>query len=132
MCGKRHPPDSPLEWLNRARSDLQIAGSDLMGVYLEDLCYHAQQAAEKALKAVLLYYTGSFPYIHDLAELVFRIQQAGITVPQSICDAVALTEYAVEGRYPSFDEPTSREQRDEAVAQAQCVLEWSETLIGNI
>jgi len=48
---ERLPPDSPHEWLNRARSDLMIAAAVVPGAYLEDLCYHAQQAAEKAMKA---------------------------------------------------------------------------------
>jgi HEPN domain-containing protein len=47
----RFPPDDPREWLNRARSHLRRAAEPLKGVYLEDLCYDAQQAAEKAIKA---------------------------------------------------------------------------------
>jgi len=41
---ERHPPDDPREWLNRARSDLLLAKSYEEGIYLEDLCFHAQQA----------------------------------------------------------------------------------------
>jgi len=50
------PPDDPHEWLRRARSNLARAQADirLAGVYLEDLCFDAQQAAEKAIKAVLI------------------------------------------------------------------------------
>jgi predicted nucleotidyltransferase len=53
MPGKRFPPDDPREWLNRARSNLAKAKSaaDAPDVYLEDLCFDAQQAAEKAVKA---------------------------------------------------------------------------------
>jgi HEPN domain-containing protein len=42
------------EWINRARSDLALARAKPEGVYLEDLCFHAQQAAEKAIKALLI------------------------------------------------------------------------------
>ena len=37
--------DDPREWLNRARSNLERAQTTLPGVYLEDLCFDAQQAA---------------------------------------------------------------------------------------
>jgi HEPN domain-containing protein len=49
---ERHPPEDPREWLNRARSNLVLARSWSAEVYLEDLCFHAQQAAEKAIKAL--------------------------------------------------------------------------------
>jgi len=46
---ERLPPDDPREWLNRARSNLAQAREQLPGVYLEDLCFNAQQAAERPL-----------------------------------------------------------------------------------
>jgi HEPN domain-containing protein len=52
MSPERHPPTDPREWLNRARSSLaktRIRGDE---IYLEDLCFDAQQAAEKAIKAI--------------------------------------------------------------------------------
>ena len=52
----RLPPDSPGAWLERARSDLALARIALTApdVLLEDACYHTQQCAEKALKALLV------------------------------------------------------------------------------
>ncbi len=69
MPVERFSPDDPREWLNRARSNLARArsGATIPEVYLEDLCFDAQQAAEKALKAVLIHLDVSFPYVHDLA-----------------------------------------------------------------
>lgn len=69
------PPraDDPRAWLNRARSNLFHAKSRSPGVYLEDLCFDAQQAAEKALKAVLVQRGIRFPYVHDLAALLTLI-----------------------------------------------------------
>jgi hypothetical protein len=57
----------PREWLNRACSNLAMAKSEMEGVYLEDLCFDAQQAAEKAIKALLIKMGVEFPYIHDIA-----------------------------------------------------------------
>ena len=45
---KRYPPDDPREWINRARSNLQRARVQIPDVYIEDMCFDAQQAAEKA------------------------------------------------------------------------------------
>ena len=41
---KRFPPDDPPEWINRARSDLTQAKNEVPEVYLENLCFNAQQA----------------------------------------------------------------------------------------
>ncbi len=46
---ERYPPEDPREWLNRARSNLALASAQGEGVYLEDLCFNAQQAVEKAI-----------------------------------------------------------------------------------
>jgi len=129
MPHERFPPDTAWEWINRARSDLAIAQSVIEGAYLEDLCYHAQQCAEKAFKAVLLHRTGAFPYVHDLAELAHRVQQSGLEVSDVVRKAVALTEYAVEGRYPGFDEPVTVEQWKDGIEKAKAVLHWAETTV---
>lgn len=55
MRPERFPPDDPREWLNRARSSLAHARAAPTEVYLEDLCFDAQQAAEKAIKAVMIH-----------------------------------------------------------------------------
>lgn len=53
MPQSRPEPGSVADWMARARGDLAIAKAPLPeGAFYEDLCFHAQQAAEKALKAV--------------------------------------------------------------------------------
>lgn len=44
---ERYLVDDPREWLNRARSSLEIAKNRGPQIYLEDLCFEAQQAARK-------------------------------------------------------------------------------------
>lgn len=65
-------PGSPSDWLRYARSDLALA--ELVppsNVLLETLCFHAQQVAEKALKAMLLHFTSQEPpFIHDIGHLL--------------------------------------------------------------
>jgi HEPN domain-containing protein len=69
------------------------------GVYLEDLCFDAQQAAEKAIKAVLVFRRVRFPYVHDLDTLLTALSKAGEAVPESIWSVRKLTPFAVEARY---------------------------------
>ena len=128
MPPERRPPDDPIEWLNRARSNLARARADinLPGIYLEDLCFDAQQAAEKAIKALLLFRGSAFPFVHDLAELVTVLQHSGQEVPSSVAEAARLTRFAVETRYPSLAEPVTREDYDRAIAIATEVICWVE------
>jgi HEPN domain-containing protein len=95
-------------------------------VYLEDLCFDAQQAAEKALKGLLIHLDISFPYTHDLADLFTLIQNQGITVPDAIKDAAILTDYAVVTRYPGVGEPVTEEEHERAVEIAERVVAWVE------
>ncbi len=105
---KRYPPDDPREWLNRARSNLVRAKAEGKGVYLEDLCFDAQQAAEKAVKALLIKRDVDFPYVHDLAELLTLLEKAGQEVPESIRQAEGLSKFAVFTRYPGTQVPRYR------------------------
>ena len=47
---ERSPHDDPQEWMNRAHSNLARAKMWAEGMYLEDFCFDAQQAAEKAIR----------------------------------------------------------------------------------
>jgi len=131
MTKQRLPPDDPREWLNRARSNLALASQRVPSVYLEDLCFLAQQAAEKALKAVLIHRRVRFPYIHDLGKLITLIEQSGISVPESVRRAVILSDYAVESRYPGLAEPVTPEEHAEALALAQQVVDWAERVVSS-
>ena len=123
--------DDPAEWLRRARSNLARAKADasLEGVYLEDLCFDAQQAAEKAFKAALLHLGVDFPYTHELALLIKALREEGIGLPQDVEQASRLTPFAVDTRYPGGAEPVTREDYENAVAIAERVLRWAEKRI---
>lgn len=122
-------PDDPREWLNRANSNLVQAKSRVSGVYLEDLCFAAQQAAEKATKAVLIVQGVDFPYTHDLARLLTLVDQAGVSVPPEVKAAIILSEYAVESRYPGASEPVTEEEYGKATATAEAVVRWAEGVV---
>lgn len=129
MNGKRLPPDNPREWLNRARSNLTQAKSQSAGVYFEDLCFDAQQAAEKAIKALLIHSGVRFPRSHNLAELLTLVEGAGRAVPPDIKKAGILSDYAVETRYPGISEPVTEQEYKEAIAIAGKVIQWVEGIL---
>ena len=123
---ERFPPDDPREWLNRARSNLAMAKNRVDGVYLEDLCFESQQAAEKAIKAVMIMRGIEFPYVHDLGLLLSLLEQTGEVIPEVVGRAVDLTDYATTTRYPAMIEPVAEQDHADAVEIAETVIRWAE------
>ncbi len=95
MPRDRPVPGSPSDWLSRAEGDLALARIQLPDdAYYEDLCFHAQQAAEKALKAIYQYRGWTFRYTHDLEELIAGLQREGLNIPSEVDEAIVLTGFA--------------------------------------
>jgi HEPN domain-containing protein len=71
---------SPQDWIAHAQSDLKMVkpGREDGEILFEQVCFHAQQAVEKALKAVLLARQVDFPLTHDLEVLLDIGQKAKI------------------------------------------------------
>jgi HEPN domain-containing protein len=116
-------PCHPQSWLRRARSNLARARlpAGQPDVVLEDLCFDAQQAAEKAIKAVLVHLKTGFPETHALADLLTLVAKVGVDVPEDVRDATLLTPYAVEARYPGLWEEVTAEDHGEALRVAERV-----------
>jgi HEPN domain-containing protein len=95
-------------------------------MYLEDFCFDAQQAAEKAIKAVLIRLGVRFPYIHDLAELLDLIAKTGTKIPKAVRQADRLTRFAIATRYPGVAEPVTRKEYHRAVKIAEAVVRWAQ------
>jgi HEPN domain-containing protein/predicted nucleotidyltransferase len=125
----RFPLDDPREWLNRARSNLRRAAVPAEGIYLEDLCYDAQQAAEKAIKAVFIARGVRFPFVHDLDALLTALEESGQAVPEAVRSAAWLTRFAREARYPTAA-VVDEAEHGRAVAAARAVVGWSEGEVG--
>jgi HEPN domain-containing protein len=130
MAPDRLSPDDPLEWLNRARSDLTLAGIEEPGVYLEDLCFHAQQAAEKAIKGLMIRRQVRFPYVHDLNRLLELVEKDGLQIPVRIQEAARLTRFALADRYPGVGGPVTEEERQDFLRIASDVVQWAQEQIG--
>ena len=91
------------EWYRFALTDLQAARhlfESMNPKPLEIICYHCQQAAEKALKGFLISHGVRPPYIHDLEELCLECMKHNPSFGeiQQVCQE--LTNYGVPMRYP--------------------------------
>lgn len=121
---------TPEDWLRRAKSNLAIARQPKTEeILLEDFCFEIQQAAEKALKAVLLSKGIKFRFVHDLAELLTLLEHNGILFPEKIRAAADLTDYSVETRYPGPFEPVTEIEYRDALEIAEAVVRWAESEI---
>jgi HEPN domain-containing protein len=128
---QREPAGSALDWIAYAEGDLLYArlGRSHNDVPREFACFHAQQAAEKALKAVLLACGARIPFVHDIGYLMTRLRENGVAVPPKMTDAETLTDYAAELRYPGGEDKVDGEELDDAIRLAQVVLDWAKARV---
>ncbi|MCH7871786.1 MAG: HEPN domain-containing protein [Planctomycetes bacterium] len=78
------------------------------------VAYHAQQCAEKQIKAYLVCCGIDFPYTHNIAYLLELC--AGTTDwSDRLRDAEELTPYSVTARYPGEDEPVVQSEAKRAI-----------------
>jgi HEPN domain-containing protein len=88
-----------------------------------DAVFHAQQAAEKALKALLTWHDTPFRKTHDLAEI--GRQCAAIVPPLEplLIRAAELTQYAWKYRYPGEPNEPPQQEAERAIALAREVCD---------
>ena len=114
-------------WIKRAYNSLALAKVEKTdGICYEDLCYNAQQAVEKGLKALLIYYGENISRnlkTHDLFVLLKNLE-THVEVPENMIDAAVLTEYATGTRYPGDYEEVSEQSYQDAIKSAEYSLDW--------
>ena len=107
-----------VEWLGRADEDLQLATYALtmraQAPPYRLIAYHAQQCAEKCLKAFLVYHNVEFPYTHNIGRLLTLCEDHA-TWGHVLKEAEELTPYAVTARYPGEDLIVTKEETRRAV-----------------
>jgi HEPN domain-containing protein/predicted nucleotidyltransferase len=97
------PPESLREWLEVAMQDLRLC-RDLAARndgYWAQMCFLAQQASEKHMKAALVAHRVRPPRTHDLIELVEQLQAIGCDLRQLDGECRLLRQHAVATRYPA-------------------------------
>lgn len=93
-------------WLEQAANDLAHARHSSSGGFFAQACYAAQQAAEKALKALLLHAGHDAGRSHSVVGLRRRLKEAAVEIPNDVLsleDAQELTRLNIETRYPLGD-----------------------------
>ena len=125
--------DESQAWINTAKQDLSIAKHLLNAFHpmpIEVICYHAQQAAEKAVKALIIFlHAGdTVPKVHDISYLL-NILEAQLPVSEECFDcADTLTPYGVAVRYPNelfLEAPHAKK----AIECAETILSWAEKIL---
>jgi HEPN domain-containing protein len=116
-------------WLENARSDFELACvKKTRKIRYEHLCFHAQQAAEKAIKALLLSCGNEVPRTHDLSYVIDALPVSLLIPPQLLLLPI-LTKYAVQFRYPGQETSVTRKEYLKAVELAQATLDWVKDVI---
>lgn len=111
------------QWLSKAHKDL-LAASVLLEADLEDyenVGFHAQQAAEKYIKALLVRHQIEFPKTHDIAILRRLVRQVDQRTAERLAAAENLTPYGVMFRYPGASTLVSREEGERALGLGEQV-----------
>ena len=115
-------------WLEFANADLETADFLYEKQYprqLEIICYHCQQAGEKAIKALYIAkeIPGGIPRKHDLWFLLEQMKNV-VEIPESIYDAAEkLDPYAIVFRYPGENRVDDYRAK-QAIGLAKAIIDW--------
>ena len=108
------------EWLSKADEDYRVAERELTAEppAFSAVCFHAQQAVEKAMKALLVDFGLAFPRTHDLKFLLDLIKPATDAFNELEGELVAISVSAIEVRYPGSKPDRTRAVNAVATAKA--------------
>ena len=111
------------EWIRKAESDFKTAGHLLQGGpdFNDGTAFHSQQAAEKYLKAFLVWHQIEFHKTHDIEALLRLAEKVNDKLPEILREAVILTSYGVDYRYPGEYPEVTIADAKRALRLADCV-----------
>ena len=106
------PPDRPEVLLRKAKQDELALEKLLDDRDIEDdlLGFHAQQAAEKMLKALLAARGVDYPKTHNLRVLIELLSAEGIRLPEKLAEIDRLTQFGTTFRYDSISIADGRDR----------------------
>jgi HEPN domain-containing protein len=119
------------EWVSKAEGDFLTAGRELRArksPNYDAVCFHAQQCAEKYLKAVLQENDKPIPKIHNLIELMLLCEKMDSTFEMLRADLVTMERFSVGVRYPG--EMAEKEDAQSAYAAAGTVRTFVRQKLG--
>ncbi|TVR08943.1 MAG: HEPN domain-containing protein [Phormidium sp. GEM2.Bin31] len=115
----------PENWLMFAREDLQMANLAIQNQIYNQACFHAQQCAEKALKALISHSGNTPPKIHRLVDLVNLLNPNPLDTIN--LDVQLLDRFYLSTRYPgtvpNSEDLAAFEDAQECIRIATQVLE---------
>jgi Uncharacterized conserved protein related to C-terminal domain of eukaryotic chaperone, SACSIN len=122
--------NDPLAWVARAEEDFALARTALRRKQplASGACFHAQQCAEKYMKALLISKSADFPKTHDLLLLNNLCSTNGILLEIDPKHLNTLADYAVRTRYPGND--LTAEDAKEAIELAKLVRNLARKFLG--
>jgi HEPN domain-containing protein len=113
-------------WINRAKSSFELAKAKISNIiYFEDLCYQAQQAVEKSLKGLLIFFGEEPEFTHNIGKLLNELEKY-TEIPDNIKVTINLTNYAVQTRYPADYEEITRDEYEKCLNITKSCIEWVE------
>jgi HEPN domain-containing protein len=93
------------------------------------LGFHAQQAAEKLLKAVLAERQIRYPYTHYLSDLIALIKDVGLAYPPELESVDSLSSFAVDFRYLEFEEQAESFDATSALKSLLVMRDWAASIV---
>jgi HEPN domain-containing protein len=116
--------DEYVIWLRHSKSCLSLGQTEKTeDICYEDLCFQLQQAAEKALKAYLVFLGIDPPKTHSF-NLILRELEKFIDCPKELEEVIDLNDYAVQTRYPGDFTQIDEAEYHEARRIARFVYDW--------
>ena len=112
-------------WLAKAKKDLSAAKNSLNSRDYEWACFQAQQAVEKALKAIYIKKYKKLLKIHDLVLLARKIN-----APQEIiifCSKI--NPSYIDTRYPDLSKGYTEKDAKEILNLTEEILKWIEKIL---
>lgn len=94
------------------------------------LGFHAQQAVEEALKAVLSLHRIEFPRTHNLSMLLELLRRSNVGLPTDSDELARLIPFGVMARYEDVLGEVGDIDRHWVVAAAARAVEWAECMVG--
>lgn len=118
-------------WVEKAENDLKNAGLALRGgedCPADTVAFHAQQCAEKYLKALLAFFGIDFPKTHDIGVLT-GLLEGKAEIDLTVEEQRRLISYATMTRYPGDYEPVTVREARRAVRLARRVRKAARALL---
>lgn len=122
------------EWIDKADHDLGSAKLIFLHIpeYFDTIAFHCQQAVEKYLKAILVFYDIQFERSHNLIYLL-DLLSTKIEISESDTEkAILLNGFSVQIRYPDNTTFLSKEELEISLNIAQDFRSFALERIGNI